>query len=265
MRNFGIALIIFGLLHFSAVNGSAQMTTDESLSKFVSAGMAYKEGQYDLAIQRYNEIVQGGRESGATYYNLGNSYFRKGDLGRTVLNYERAKRLIPRDSDLNFNYRHVLSRIERLNNGKKESLLDKAIKNHIQFYTTDEMVLIIAGVIFAVGIGFLLSLYLSWPRSLSQGMMALLLFILMVYGVGLTAKAQHEEGLAVTVTKAESYFEPRVDSIVHFKLPEGMKVKILKSEGGWVKVQRMDGKAGWVSQDVLEEILIVFKISSAAR
>jgi len=188
------------------------------------------------------------------YYNLGNSYFRNGNAGKAILNYERARRLIPRDSDLNFNYRHVLSRIKHFDSEERRSFFGRIMKNFIQFYTTDEMALIVVGAAFAVGIMFLLALYLNWPGSLSRGMILLFTLILIIHAAGLMAKARYEKDLAVAVAEAESYFEPRADSTVHFKLFEGMTITVLKSEGEWVKIRRPDGKIGWVSEDALEEI-----------
>ena len=77
---------------------------------------------------------------------------------------------------------------------------------------------------------------------------------LLVYSAGLAAKVQAERDLAVVMTTTETFFEPRNDSTAHFKISEGMKVRILKSQGLWVKIQRVDGKIGWVDQEVLEII-----------
>ncbi len=242
------------LFVFAAANSFAQIMEKEALSKFVLAGIAYKDGKYDEAIAKYNEIIEGGRESGAVYYNLGNSYFRKDDLGQAILNYERARRLIPRDSDLNFNNRYVSSRVDGYSNGWTMSFLDRAVRNCVEFYTVDEMVLIILVTFFIVGAIVLLSLYLNWPKLLSQAMVVLLALIAGVYTTGLVVKVQYARNLAVVVTAAESYFEPRTGSTVHFKLSEGVKAMVIRSELGWVKVERLDGKVGWVPLDVLEKI-----------
>ena len=69
---------------------------------FKAAGDFYRQGDYKNAIHS---------ESGAVYYNLANSYFKDGQLGKAILNYERAKRLIPRDGDLGANYKFVLSQV----------------------------------------------------------------------------------------------------------------------------------------------------------
>jgi len=33
-----------------------------------------------------------------------------------------------------------------------------------------------------------------------------------------------------------------------------MKARILKLQGNWIKIERLDGKAGWVDRKILEKI-----------
>jgi len=249
------SLIILSCFVFlGGMNSSAEMTSDEAFSEFVAAGMAYKEGRYDAAISRYNKILDGNWVNGPLYYNLGNSYFKKKDVGQAVLNYERARKFIPRDSDLNFNDRYVRSKIDRQVVDAGKSFFDRAFVRHIQFYTIDEMVIILFGGGFLIGIVFLISSYVQWPRSITSGIVGMLMISFLVYSGSLIAKVQIERGLAIITLKTDTFFEPRTDSTVHFILSEGMRVRILKTEGNWVKIERLDGKAGWVDRDVLEEI-----------
>jgi len=235
-------------------NGFAQMSHDGALSEFAVAGIAYKEGRYDEAVVRYNKILKGGQTSGIIHYNLGNSYFKRGKIGKAILNYERARRSIPRDSDLNFNYEFVRSKADSYGYAGKSKIFDQLIQSHIQFYTIDEMVVILVGIAIIIGILFLVSLYVHWPETLRGGVLIILVLIFLVYGIGLIIKVDGERDLAIVMTSTESFFEPRTDSTVHFKLHEGSKAKILKSEGHWIKIQRLDKKIGWVDRDVLEKI-----------
>jgi len=253
MKAIRLFIILPCLLLLGSVMESAEITSDEALSKFVTAGMAYKEGRYDAAIEQYNVILKGDRVNGPLYYNLGNSYFKKKNIGQAVLNYERAKKFIPRDSDLIFNERYVRSKIDQQTE-VKQSFLDRAIVRHIQFYTIDEMAIILYCIGLVIGIIHLISLYVQWPQTVTSGVIAALIFSLFVYSTGLVAKVQAERELAVVMTDSNTLFEPRTDSTVHFKLSEGMKARILKRQGNWVKIERLDGKAGWIDREVLEKI-----------
>jgi len=246
-------IILPCLLLLGSVSGFAQMTSDEALSNFVAAGIAYKEGRYDVAIEKYNEILKGNRVSGPLYYNLGNSYFKKKNIGQAVLNYERAKKFIPRDSDLNFNEHYVRSKIDQQTN-VNQSLIDRAIASHVQFYTIDEMVIILYCIGLVIGILYLISLYGQWSQTVTSGVIAVLIFSLFIYTTGLFAKVQTQRELVVVMMDSNTLFEPRTDSTVHFKLSEGMKARILKRQGDWVKIERLDGKVGWIDREVLEKI-----------
>ena len=71
--------------------------------EFAMANKFYESKDYDSAIRLYESVLKQGTESAALRFNLGNAYFKKGDLGRSVLNYLRAKRLDPTDEDIRHN------------------------------------------------------------------------------------------------------------------------------------------------------------------
>jgi len=254
MKPIKIIPVFLCILFLGTIDGYSQMTSDEALSVFVAAGLAYKDGRYNEAISRYEKILEGRRVSGPLYYNLANSYYKKRNLGKAVLNYERARQFIPRDSDLNFNYRYVHSKIEHYGVGEESNFSVRLIRGFIQFYTKDEMVIILVIVGMLAGILFLVSLYINLPGLFNGGIIVLLLMCFLIYGVGVIVKGQHGKDKAIIMNSAESYFEPRTDSTAHFKLSEGMKATILKTEGHWIKIRRLDGKTGWVDRDVLEKI-----------
>ena len=56
---------------------------------------------YQKSIMHFERIIdEGGVANGKLFYNLGNSYFRKGDIGRAILNYKRAALYMPNDPNL---------------------------------------------------------------------------------------------------------------------------------------------------------------------
>lgn len=57
----------------------------------------------DESIARFSAIVDSGVENGRLYYNIGNAYMLRGDVGRAIANYLRADRLIPGDANLQAN------------------------------------------------------------------------------------------------------------------------------------------------------------------
>src|SRR5947199_508011 len=57
---------------------------------FFKANQEFSQGHFKEAISGYEALVQTHEWSANLFYDLGNAYFRIGDFGRAILNYERA-------------------------------------------------------------------------------------------------------------------------------------------------------------------------------
>src|SRR5438105_14023491 len=68
---------------FAAASSFAQTDFDK-------ANQEYALGHFKEAIAGYGMLVRSGQWSANLLYDLGNAYFRTGDFGRTIINYERA-------------------------------------------------------------------------------------------------------------------------------------------------------------------------------
>ena len=64
---------------------------------------AYQAGDFAAAIDAYVAVLEAGFESADLHYNLGNAYFKAGDLGRAILAWERARVRAPGDADVEAN------------------------------------------------------------------------------------------------------------------------------------------------------------------
>lgn len=250
--------IIFQILLFTVLilpcRAWAVMDKQESLAKFVLANQAYKEGNYQKAIGEYEAILAGQRESGPVYYNLGNAYFKDGKLGYALLNYQRSRQLIPRDSDLNFNFNFAQSLIKKNNEENKTSFLNTLIQGHINFYTIDEMVLFITVLTALGGMLHLFAKFLKWNSGLNKALRGGILILILVQTSGLYLKFSEMSNLAIIVQPSVAKFEPNESGTVHFELSEGMTIKIVNEKDGWLKIKRDDGRLGWVEKKSVERI-----------
>jgi len=77
----------------------------QSNPQFSKANQEYAGGDFNAAISHYEELVRSRQDTPNLFYNLGNAYFRKKDLGRAILNYERALALDPRHPEAQANLR----------------------------------------------------------------------------------------------------------------------------------------------------------------
>ena len=64
---------------------------------------AYEAGEYGTAVEAYEAVNSAGFTSAGLEFNLGNAYFKTGDLARSILHWERALSLSPGDADTRAN------------------------------------------------------------------------------------------------------------------------------------------------------------------
>jgi tetratricopeptide (TPR) repeat protein len=84
-RRSGYPVIFLTAILWSFVAASTFAQTD-----FDKANQEYAQGHFPEAISRYEALVRAGQCGANLFYDLGNAYFRVGDFGRAILNYERA-------------------------------------------------------------------------------------------------------------------------------------------------------------------------------
>lgn len=78
------------------------------------ADSAYMSEQFDKAVELYRRSLNEEAATPATYYNLGNAYWRNGDAGHAIINYERALALDPSYGDARTNLQFVRTKIQDL-------------------------------------------------------------------------------------------------------------------------------------------------------
>lgn len=75
------------------------------------ADSAYNADDFRQAADMYLNVIQQEGPSAKLYYNLGNTYYRLGEMGNAIIAYERALRLDPADKDARNNLDFVNARI----------------------------------------------------------------------------------------------------------------------------------------------------------
>ncbi|MFH0791346.1 MAG: SH3 domain-containing protein [Candidatus Omnitrophota bacterium] len=221
-------------------------------SSFYTANSFYVQADYDAAIKQYNSIIDNGWESGNLYYNLGNCFFKKGELGKALLNYEKARRLIPLDKDLESNYDYACSLIKGGAAVSKKSLPVKILNNFFDKFTVDGLTILLGAFYLLILISILIS-FLFKPLKKHALVPAVFMGSFLIIGfVGLREKtARLNKEAVVTAETADVRFEPMDKATAYFTLYEGMKVEVIASKDNWYKVKRPDNKSGWVENSAV--------------
>ncbi len=221
---------------------------------FFRANTFYEEGKYDDAINEYSKMLAQGIESGNLYYNLGNSYFKKGDLGKAVLHYERAKRLIPRDSDLKSNYAFARAQIKYNISGSSQQWFER-IFSALDILTINEITILLSVVFIFVVLFLIRALFFSVSRRVYRLIILTSTVFFIFLAIALFNRISLLEREAVVITKSsEVRFEPVESATTHFTLYGGAKVYLLQSKKNWSKIRRPDGKVGWIKSQETKKI-----------
>ncbi|MFA5143829.1 MAG: tetratricopeptide repeat protein [Candidatus Omnitrophota bacterium] len=250
-----ICLILLGGALFA--QGNTDKDSDPN-KPFYLANSLYEKRDYEKALQEYNRVISMGIESGNLYYNMANSYFKLGKLGYAILFYEKAKQLMPQDSDLKANLDYAKSLVAG-------SGVDVPRKNPIVTLVKTPFVSlslnaisVSAIIIYLVLTGLLIAGILKPGLFRKARLIYAAVVIIFIMNVGAFAIRYYDEELlrrGVVVGKnTECKYEPIDKSTTFYKLQEGDEVSILKTRDGWRRIKRIDGKAGWVRQEAVEEI-----------
>ena len=249
-----VLFIIF--FFFLVLNVSIAEKANQPNTLFFQGNSYYKEERYAEAIQAYEQLVAMEIKDGYLYYNLANAYFKVGNRGKAILNYERALQLLPRDADVKSNLDYALSLVEnnptaRLNNG----LLSKVFVLE-RLLNMNELTI----AVFLLYVGTMAVLTLSIPLKrlrrtfyyTAAVLGCLLLYSLISLSLELY-KTQFQRKAVIISEAAPVRFEPSGDATSHFTLHEGTVIRVKESQQEWSKIERRDGKSGWLKNDAFEE------------
>ncbi|MBF0484201.1 MAG: tetratricopeptide repeat protein [Candidatus Omnitrophica bacterium] len=246
-RYIGLITMLIGMFFSQQVFASSSSIFKSDLQ---DAAEFYKNGKYKESAEVYQNILDQKMENGAIHYNLGNAYFKNSQLGKAILEYERALRLMPRDRDVLFNLQHA----ESLVKGPSVDANMPWITVKLHNFNFDEILKFFLWVLFLSGTIIIASFFLGYSNTTRFILAGLSVVILSATFCAMIIKKNMEHGLAITMTQSDVKFEPRKDATTHFVVYEGTKVRIKQEVDGWHKIERLDGKGGWIEDFAAEKI-----------
>lgn len=235
---------------------AAENTATTPYTTFFQANGLYTQGNYTDAIQAYEQLLASGLESAPLYFNLGNAYFKTGETGHAILNYERARRLAPGDTDImaNLVYARSLTEAEEC----PPRLWQRLAFPLTHRVSTSALVWWTSGAYSLCLIAF--ACYRLWPRRPRWLVHAALVLIgvLLIVSSSLARQLFVDDWQrpAVMLAAGESpiRFEPSETGTEHFVLKQGALVHILDTRSDWHQIARCDGRRGWVAAENVREL-----------
>ena len=227
---------------------------------FSAGNGLYEAGRYDSALVVYQSVLRAGYESAELYYNLGNTYFKMGALGRAAANFERAIRLRPGDPDARANLELVANLAVDDITPLRGFWPLRAWRWWLNLFPPAMLGWLAAiGYVAAgvAGVGVILGRG-TGARLWSQRVALIGAAAAVLFGGTLLAgqwrAARSIEAVVIpeeVVVRSAPVDDPSLDI---FTIHEATKVRIDNRSESWVEIVLLDGQVGWVPAEAVEII-----------
>lgn len=224
-----------------------------------NADAEYAKGNYQQAVVDYQDLLKVGKSS-ELYYNLGNSYYKLGNVTQSIIAYERALRIDPSDGDVKYNLEFVRSKT-----------IDKIVPEDEMFFTSWYRELVnandsdgwakMAVSSFIVALLMLLLYLLGrsvWMRRTGfyVAIFAVVLFAASnVFAWEQKQDFEHRDKAVVTAPTITVKSTPADSGTDAFVIHEGTSLVITDSTvHEWFAIRLANGKEGWLKRSQVEII-----------
>lgn len=222
------------------------------------ADSLYAKGKYEQAAKVYEQVLTQG-EHAYLYYNLGNAYYRMGDMGKAILAYERAAVRDPGNSDIRFNLALARTKTIDKTEDTDQFFIAYWFRSLLNTCGTDVWAIcaVVAFVLLLLFIVLRMLISVPWvrlclPWGIGACLLACILFNTFAY---LQRKQVLDRSYAIIMQTLEVKSTPAASGNTLFTLHPGTKVKISDDTmKDWKEVTLSDGKKGWLKTSTIEMI-----------
>jgi tetratricopeptide (TPR) repeat protein len=227
------------------------IASPQATAQFAKANQKYAAGDFSAAVNDYEELVRSGQDTPNLFYNLGNSYFRKKDFGRAILNYERALALDPHHPEAQANLQIARDEARAL------ELVPTKLDRWLAFATLNQYT-IAAAITFWVFAFCIVILIFSDRRG--RTVIALSILSFSISAVTIFASQQLTGGkngadlAVVTAENSDARLATADNANRILTLPAGSEVQILSQRGDWIYAALPNNLRGWMPANSIEAV-----------
>jgi len=244
-------LIITGIIALLSCVSLTSALAGEGDDRFALGNEAYAEGKYDEALSYYKGVLGQEGYSASLLYNMANAYYQKKDVGQAILHYERALYLDPGNADIQANI--GLAR-------KDFGLVSTPAPDWQRFF--DLLNLNWWGILASGAFGVFSLLYLL--RAIHPGILkgasfkvlaTVCLLCFMAGGTGAAMQYKNISRGVVIKANAHLLVSPFDSASSSASIKDGKTVRIAKTYRGYLLVEGVNGKSGWIKKNSVEPVV----------
>ena len=245
---------LLGFILFSSIQGWSQ--TD---SLFGLANKLYQQNEFSFAAKTYHQLIEKGIKTPEIFYNLGNAYFKNGNLGYAILYYEKAKLLAPYDDDINRNLAIANARVLDKIDVIPDFFIKRWVVHLVNFLPSNTWALI--GLISFASMLALLLLYFFSAQITAKRFgfylaMGFFFISILSYWCSVKRKRMVTENHAAIIVRPSVSIKSSPDTEGNniFVLHEGTKVMIMDSIDNWKEIRLTNGNKGWLESETIQPL-----------
>lgn len=217
------------------------------------ADSLYAAGEYKQAAELYAQTP-----TAEGYYNLGNAYFKQGELALAILAYERCLRIAPNMKDAKYNLAFAQSRITDNIEDTQAFFISswlRTVRNQLREGTWRWISIILFWLVLVCLMFFTLSKE-AWLRKTAfyTGLVALIFSgIALANASSLHQRDTLRQEAIITQGIVNAKSSPDRSGTDLFTVHEGTKVTIHETLGDWCNIH-VGNNVGWILLSNLERI-----------
>ena len=231
----------------------------ESHKLFHQANDFFINKNYKKSIELYERIIDSGQGNSTVFYNLGNAYYRLGDIGHAIWAYKHANKFSPRDKDITHNLKIAEAKtLDRINPPPLFIFHDfyRKIKSSMTMF---ELVSLGGILSFILSLIWIKQSFAGKKIGLSKNIFQLVLVLLIIVHVFILDMIFEKKKIvseAIVVEKFDAQSGPFFgDNKVLFQINSGSIVEVLEEKNDWSEIILIDGKKGWVLSNILRKMI----------
>lgn len=228
---------------------------DSTATTFAKAVQAQENSEYPKAIKLYEQILATEMVSPALYNNLGLAYYNNKQLGLAIVQFERALRLAPEQTDAKHNLKAAQQRIEDDYQSPEALFFVQGWNSIVTSLSSTAWAMLFLLFIFS-GVGAIMAW--QWKKQSIYRSLAILLFVgsifLLIFGSQKKGMEASPNTAIVINNQIGLRQEPDLASEEIELIFEGVKVSILEEQDNWTHIELPNHLIGWVPSSMIEEI-----------
>jgi tetratricopeptide (TPR) repeat protein len=218
---------------------------------FAKANQEFAQGNFKEAISGYEALIRAGQWSANVFYDLGNAYFRTGDFGRAILNYERALALERHHPEATANLQIARDEAHAL------EIQPSSLERYLQFASVTQYSIAAATAFWLAIFAMFASIFKQRrsARAIAVSICCLLVLAAAVYAIFTLERSSKGQALAVVTGKdvqARLATADTANSVL--ALPSGSEIKILSTRGDWIYAALPNNLRGWIPAKNAEQV-----------